>query len=323
MHTTSVWIGIDVSSAWLDMSIGSRGALLRVDNAPEGIATLVREVTAVPIAGIICEATGSYHEPLMVALWEAGLPLTIVSPAWVKAFRGKAGKRAKTDRADARLLADYGEYHQPAPSRIVPPVERDLKELIAARDDLVTTQVAHRHRLRSVTVPQVRTALERLLAQVASGIQELNAAIDATIASCAELAHRRQLLQTMPGIGPVNSAMLVAFLPELGALNRRQIAALGGLAPIARDSGKSQGHRYVQGGRASIRRAMYLAARVCGRDAALTSRKQRLHAKGKPAKVIAIALGRWMLTMLNVMIRDNLAWSDLAQAHRVVEVTTP
>lgn len=320
MDTPSVWIRIDVSSTTLDVSVGAKGHVFQVKNESSGIATLVRRCQALPVAGIICEATGSYHTHLMVALWEAELPLTIVNPAWIKAFRGKAGKRAKTDRADARLLADYGEYHQPAPSRIVPKVERDLKELVSAREDLVGHRVALHNRVRTVTVPRARAALKHMIAELEAEVAALDVAIDTTIASCVELTHRRTLVQTMPGVGPVTSALLVAFLPELGTLSRRQIAALGGLAPIARDSGKTQGVRFVQGGRAPVRRAMYMAARACGKQEALLHRKQRLHRKGKPAKVVNIALGRWMLTMLNVMLRDDLAWHQLDQAHRPVEV---
>ncbi len=321
--SSPLWVGIDVSSKRLDIALGSLGETSRIDNSDHGISSLISRLLQLPIAGIICEATGFYHQALTLALWEVNLPLTIVNPAWIKAFRGTTGKRAKTDRADARLLASYGEYTQPAPSRVIPKVERDLRELVSARDDLVTQRVAIKHRLRSTTVPQIRAALERAIDFFTSEITRLDDEITATIDSSVDLAERRRIIRSMPGLGPVHSAIMVAFLPELGALNRREIASLGGLAPFARDSGTLQGKRFVQFGRAPIRKAMYLAARMCGtKDLALNSRKDRLRAKGKLAKVVNIALARWMLTMLNVMVRDGLLWQDLDQAHRIVEVPT-
>lgn len=321
--SSPIWVGIDVSSKRLDIALGSLGQTSRIDNSDHGIAALVARLRQLPLAGIICEATGFYHQELMLALWDANLPLTIVNPAWIKAFRGTTGKRAKTDRADARLLACYGEYTQPAPSRVMPKVERDLRALVSAREDLVTQNVATKNRLRYAVLPQIREILEREIAFFTAAITQLDEAITATISSSADLAERRRIVQSMPGVGPVVSATIVAFLPELGALNRREIASLGGLAPFARDSGTIQGKRFVQFGRAPIRKVMYLAAQMCGtNDHALTSRKHRLRAKGKLAKVVTTALARWMLTMLNVMVRDGLLWQELDQAQRTVEVPT-
>lgn len=323
MHTTApMWIGIDVSSATLDICLGSTGDVFQITNDTAAIQALVQRLQTQPVAGIICEATGFYHELLTIALWDARLPLTIVNPAWIKAFRGTTGKLAKTDRADARLLADYGAWHQPTPSRVVPEVERELKAVISAREDLVATRIAHTNRLRGTTVPAVQHSLNNCITQLETEIAYLDEQIRITIASCSSLGERYRLVQTMPGVGPVVGAILVAHMPELGLLNRREVAALGGLAPIARDSGTMRGKRFVQGGRAPVRRAMYLAAQRCGPNLALTSRKDRLRAKGKPAKVVNIAVARWMLTILNVMIRDGVAWDDLEQAHRSVEVTT-
>lgn len=323
MHThQSLWIGIDVSSQSLDVGFGPRGRFLRLQNTPEGIRRVVQELERASVAGIVCEATGSYHEALAGALWEADLPLTIVNPAWIKAFRGTTGKLAKTDRADAFLLADYGTYYQPAPSRVVPQIERDLKALVSAREDLVSSRVAQRNRLRTATVQAVRASLERCIATMTTEIRVLENEIEQLFAADPELLERRQVVQSMPGVGPVISATLIAFLPDLGSLNRREIASLGGLAPIAHDSGKQSGKRFVHRGRARIRRAMYIAAQTSRYNPALSSRKRRLIAKGKPAKVATTALARWMVTMLNVMLRDGLMWNQLDQAHRIVEVGT-
>lgn len=317
---SSSWVGIDVAAATLDIAVGGTGDLFQIPNTQSGIQTLVRRLHAQPVAGIICEATGFYHNELAIALWDAGLPLTIVNPAWIKAFRGTTGKLAKTDRADARLLADYGAWTHPEPSRIVPQLERDLKVVIAARDDLVAMRIAHKNRLRGVTVPAVQQSFRNCIDQLDTEIAQLERQIHAILTSSVDLWRRYRVLQTMPGVGPIVGAVLVAYMPELGTLNRREIAALAGLAPIARDSGTMTGKRYIQGGRATVRRSMYLAAQRCGANPALNSRKHRLRDKGKPAKVVNVALARWMLTMLNVMLRDDLPWGDLVQAHRCVEV---
>ena len=320
---TPLWIGIDVSSRVLDVSLGSHGEVFQVDNTPAGIKTLLSRLRKKPIVGIICEATGSYHHALSVAIWDAGLPLTIVNPAWIKAWRGHGGKHAKTDTADARLLADYGEYHLPAPSRVTPQNERTLKALLSAREDRVKARTAEKNRLRVATNLIVRESHQRLLDVLTSECTRLEREIDVLIASCPELTARRQVLQTMPGVGPIISATLLASLTELGTLNRREVTALAGLAPIANASGKTSGKRWVHRGRSGIRRMMYLASSLGRSNPALKSRHERLRTNGKPPKVVTTAVARWMITMLNVMVRDGLAWEELEQSSRIVEVTLP
>lgn len=315
-----LWVGIDVASRVLDVSLGSRGEVFQVANTPAGFRTLLSRLTRRCIAGIICEATGSYHHALAIAIWDAGLPLTIVNPAWIKAWRGHGGKLAKTDRADARLLADYGEYHCPAPSRVTPRHERDLKALLSAREDRVQARTTEKNRLRVTTNTVVRASHQRLIDLLTSECKRLEDEIEALIASCPELMARRHLLLTMPGVGPVISATLLASLPELGTLNRREIAALAGLAPIANESGTMSGKRWVHRGRRDIRSKMYLASTRGRTHPALQSRHDRLRARGKPPKVVITAVARWMLTILNVMVRETLAWDELEQSHRMVEV---
>lgn len=318
---TPLWIGIDVSSRVLDVSVGSRGEVFQVDNTPAGYKSLLARVQKKPVAGIICEATGSYHHALAIALWDAGLPLTIVNPAWIKAWRSHGGKHAKTDRIDARLLAEYGAYHLPEPSRVTPENERTLKALLSAREDRVTACTAEKNRLRVATHPTVRESHQRLVDVLTVERQRLEREIDALIASCPELTARRAVLQSMPGIGPIISATLLASLPELGTLNRREIAALAGLAPIANDSGKMSSKRWVHRGRSDIRRLMYLASTRGRSNPVLHSRHERLRRNGKSSKVVITAVARWMVTMLNVMVRDGLAWDELEQSRRIVDVT--
>lgn len=319
---TPLWIGIDVSSRVLDISLGPRGEVFQVDNTPVGYRNLLARLRQMPVVGIICEATGNYHHALSIALWDAGLPLTIINPAWIKAWRGHGGKHAKTDTADARLLAEYGAYHLPAPSRVTPQNERTLKALLSAREDRVKACTAEKNRLRVATNSVVRESHQRLVDVLTAERKRLERKIDELIALCPELTARRALLQSMPGIGPIISATLLASLPELGTLNRREITALAGLAPIANDSGKISGKRWVHRGRSDIRRMMYLASSFGRNDPALKSRHDRVQAKGKPPKVVITAVARWMITILNVMVRDGLLWDEIEQSQRMVEVTT-
>lgn len=318
--SSPLWIGIDVASRVLDISLGSHGTTLQVPNDAGGIKTLLKQLRRITVAGIICEATGSYHHDLASAIWDAGLPLTIVNPAWIKSWRGHTGKYAKTDRADARLLADYGEYHHPAPSRIPSQEERTLKALMSARMDLIKESQAAQNRLQATREAMVKASFQRVICVLKDERERLESEIEAIITASPELSQRRSLLMSMPGVGRITSITLLIFLPELGTLNRREIAALAGLAPIANDSGTMSGKRWVRRGRRDIRQAMYMAAWACGKHPALVSRKHRLRAKGKPHKVVTIALARWMLTMLNVMLRDHLTWHQLDQSHRIVEV---
>lgn len=318
---TPLWIGIDVSSRVLDISLGSRGEVFQVENTPAGHRRLIKRCVGLPILGIICEATGSYHDQLAIALWDVALPLTIVNPAWIKAWRGHNGKYAKTDCADARLLADYGEYHCPTPSRVIPQIERDLKALLSTRSDLVAARVAENNRLKVSSHPAVKASQQRVIALLVSECRAIEREIEALIATCPAWGLRRKILQSMPGIGPVISATLLALLPELGTLNRRQIAALAGVAPIPNDSGTISGKRWVHRGRSDLRRMMYLASSRGRTNPALASRHERLKVRGKPPKVVLTAVARWMVTMLNVMVRDGLMWHELDQAQRIVEVT--
>lgn len=309
------WIGIDVSRDRLDYCCGSTGKPAAVANTAAGHRTLLTRLRARHVAGCIVESTGAYHQGLVEALQEADVPVTVVTPQVIKWYRQSFGRTAKTDPLDARLLARYGEMHQPDPSRIPTPNERDLRQLVSRREDLVAQLVAEKTR-RTQCAPSSRL-YPHLVAAITACAQQLatlEEEIEALIATDPDLAARRALLRTVPGVGKIISIVLLAYLPELGQLDRKQIAALAGLAPIANESGTKTGARVCAGGRAPVRKAMYQAALTCvthpGVGPTVYRDQYEEMAPRKGAKRALIALARRMLVLLNAMVRDDLPWLD-------------
>ena len=311
------WIGIDVSRDDLDYCCGSAGTPAGVPNTDRGHGRLLTVLRRQQVHGVILESTGAYHQGIVIRLQQAGVPVTVVTPQVITYFRQSFGRTAKTDALDARLLARYGEMHQPAPSRTPTPNERDLRILMSRRDDLVGQLVAEKTRRTqcdpaSRLWPHLAVAIARIEQEVAA----LEAEIEDLVASDPQLAARRALLRSVPGIGRIISLVLLAYLPELGELDRRQIAALAGLAPVARDSGTVTGTRSCRGGRAPVRTAMYQAALTCVTHAQVVPtvyRDQYREMTGrKGAKRALVAIARRMLVLANAMLRDQLTWDQTA-----------
>lgn len=311
-----LWIGIDVAKASLDVAIGPTGPRATYPNTGPGQRRLLRDLRRYSVTGVVLEATGPYHLHLVDTLQAAGYRPSVLNPQRIHADRRSTGKRAKNDVADAVLLARFGTQQQPAPARIATPAEQQLRALVARREDLVGIRTAEKTRLASERSTVVQTSLEHHIAWLCTQIAELEHDIDAWIAADPALAHRRAVLLSVPGIGPVISAVLVASLPELGELTRRQIAAIAGLAPYDADSGQHRGQRHIAGGRPLVRRALYQAVHaVYNRPTALTDQRDRLRDKGNPRKVIVIALARRLVGIVNAMVREDLTWTetDVAQ----------
>lgn len=309
MDGNGIWSGIDIAKATLDVRLGSGGPVRTFANTTAGHRQLLAWVTQAPVAGIVVEATGPYHQAIVAALTAAHLPVPVVNPQWIKHFRASSGRAAKNDRADADLLARYGEQKHPAPSRQPSRAERELQELVAAREDLVTLRTAERNRLQMTTNTLIRSQLTGRIDALTTDITALEDAIDGLIAADPAMMERRTLLESMPGIGPVISATLLAYLPEIDALSRRQLAALAGLAPYDQDSGTQRGQRHISGGRVRVRRALYQAATTSRRNTVLGTRWTTLRSR-RPHKVAMIALARYQLSMLAVMVREHLRWED-------------
>lgn len=318
-----VFVGIDVGKFSLDVAISGQTRILQFPNSPAGWAQLIAALAHASQPCIVLEATGTYHEGVTAALAAAGTPATVANPLHTAAFRLSEAHLAKTDAIDARVLAAFAAQKQPAPTPLPNPAQRALRDLVRTRDDLikVQTQLTLQAQDASATTLAHYTAM---LTPLAAEILALDAAMTAHIAAYPDLAQLDDLLQSLPGLGPVSSACLIGALPELGTLDRRQIASLAGLAPRNRQSGKQVARPLVWGGRAAVRRTLYLVAmaatqprrsRACARGAeAVRARYDALLARGKPIKVARIAVARWLLTILNVMVRDTLRWEDTQAA---------
>lgn len=312
----AIWIGIDIAKATMDVALGATGEVTTYANTGPGHRKLGKRLATLAVAGIVLEATGPYHLTLVETLQAAGWRPSVINPQRIAAYRRSTGKRAKNDQDDARLLAQFGAQQQPVAARVATAQERLLRELVARREDLVGVRTAEKTRQHVAREAAVKTTITRHLAWLDAEITALNAEIDACIAADPAMAERRAILQSMRGIGPVISAVLVAYLPELGEMSRRQIAALAGLAPYDQDSGAHRGQRRIAGGRPLIRRAMFLAAHaIMHRDTVFRAQRMDMEQQHKPRKVIVIAIARRMLGILNAMARDGLMWeqTDVAQ----------
>ena len=302
------YVGIDVSKEYLDVAC-SKGSSLRVSNDAAGHTELCERLKADAPRLIVMEATGGLERCVAAALAAEGLPTRVVNARQVRHFAKAAGLLAKTDRIDAQVLVRFGQAMKLEAREPVSDQLQGLQALVARRRQLVEMLMMERNRLSSAhraVRPQVMRTIKWLQQQLAGNDTDTDGALRA----CGVWHEKVELLESVPGIGRVISLNLIATLPELGKLNRRQISALVGVAPFNRDSGQMRGRRSVYGGRSTTRQALYMAALVGMRhNPVLKSFYQRLRAAGKPAKVALVACMRKLLTILNVMVRDNTPWN--------------
>ena len=303
-------VGIDVSKQHLDWVLGAEGNVERASNCPAGVRRLVARLRKIEVASIIVESTGGYERALTEALTAADLPVILVNPWRVRRFGEGLGVLAKTDPLDARVLALFGERARP-PRRPLPgPRQREMADLVRRRRQLIAIIVAEKNRLDTAS-PIVRRDINSLVQLLERRVSKLDDRIDRSIAEDAERAEIWHRVQTAPSVGPGVARARVIDLPELGALGRRQITSLVGLAPFAKDSGKKSGYRRIRAGRAAPRTALYLAAMNGARfNPVLKAMYERMIAAGKPPKVALIALARKLLTILNAMVRDRTDWQQ-------------
>jgi transposase len=309
MQPTPRFIGIDVSKAFLDVASQPDGQEFRLPNTPEGIATLVERLKAVPPSLVVMEATGGLERAAAVALAAAGLPVRVVEPSRVRHFALSLGQFSKTDTLDARVLAKFAEAVQPEARALPDEATRQLQAILDRRRQLVEIRVAEQNRLRQGPTAAVRTNLEAHIAYLKGQIALLDSAVSEAIAADPKWGPRDEVLRSIPGVGRQTSAMMLGSLPELGTLKGKQVTALVGLAPRARDSGKIRGVRTIFGGRSEVRRALYMAAVSAMRfNPELRAFYTRLRTAGKPAKVAIVAVARKLLVIANAMIRDMTPW---------------
>ncbi len=305
---TDLHVGIDVAKDQLDTAIEPAGDVWQTANDEAGIAGLVERLQAMGPATVILEATGGYELALAGALLAAGLPVSVVNPRQVRDFARATGQLAKTDAIDARVLARFGDAVRPALRPLPDAATQELAALVTRRRQLIGMLTAEKNRLR-LAAQAVRQDIQQHIRWLERRLAGLDGDLSQQMRSSPRWRERDDLLQSVPGIGPVSSATLLAQLPELGQLNRREIAALAGVAPLNRDSGTLRGRRRVWGGRAHVRAVLYMATLVATRhNPVIRAFYQRLVAAGKPKKLALTASMRKLLITLNAMLRSNVAW---------------
>ncbi len=311
----SMFVGIDVSKATLDIAIRPSGSRESIANEQAQIQQLVKRLSAMPMALIVLEATGGVERRVVRALAAAELPVIVVNPRQVRDFAKAKGQLAKTDRIDADILGHFGEAVRPAVRALPDPASEELRALIARRRQLTEMLTAETNRLAH-GAKTVRRRIEAHIRWLEAELDRVDTELDQTIQQSAIWREQEDLLKSVPGIGPVISRTLLAELPELGRLNRKQIAALVGVAPLNWDSGMMRGRRAIWGGRATVRAALYMAALVASRcNPKIREFHRRLRAAGKAPKVALVACMRKLLTILNAMIKHRVRWSPVVEVH--------
>lgn len=311
MSPSLACVGIDVSKATLDVHLLLTDTALTVPNTADGIATIVAHLDARHPTCLVLEATGPYHLLAVRSLLAAGFPVAVVNPAQIAAFRRAKHRFTKTDRTDARLLAEFAMLHQPPPSWVPSPAQVALGELVARRHDLVHMLVQEKNR-KTVTQGRTKVSVETIIAALTAELRAIEQEIADQVAADAMLRTLDRQLQTVPGIGPALAPRLLADLPEVGVIPAKALSALAGVAPHLQQSGQRTGHARIQGGRNQVRTALYLAVlTACRKDGLIKDHRDRLLERGKPMKVAMIATARWLLGLLHVMIRDGLTWDEL------------
>lgn len=305
-----VYIGIDISKAKLDIAtnIPVPKPKSSFPNHPRGISRLVEWVTTLPPAFIVFEA-GSYTRRLEDGLENAKLRYARINPRVIRRFAEADGILAKTDGIDAHVLAKFGEQKKPVERERPSPAVRSLAEMMARLADLNEMIVMESHRLEHVS-KGIQAQINLHIRQMKAHRAELRKDVQMAIDSHEELARKAEVIESVPGVGPILTATLLAYMPELGQVNRQQAAALAGVAPYNHDSGQIKGKRRIFGGRSVARRVLYMGAFV-GKTHNPVIKKfyDRLRAAGKPMKVALTACMRKLLTILNAMVRDGVAWN--------------
>jgi transposase len=307
------FVGIDVSKTELEVACRPSSEHRTFSNDAAGIKALVETIKTWGPCFVVLEATGGLERLVAAELATAEIDVAVVNPRQVRAFANGLGKLAKTDPIDADVLARFAEVVRPAPSEKVSEKQRELQDLVRRRRQLLAMHVAEMNRKGLASAKLARRSLEKTLKFINSQIAELEEAIAKLVQNDDDWRHKAELLQTVPGVGEITGHNLVASLPELGRLNREQIAALAGLAPYNHDSGKFKGKRSIHGGRSDVRQTLYMAALSARNDNPIIRRfAQRLEDAGKPFKVVLTACMRKLLVILNTMIKNNAAWRSPA-----------
>jgi transposase len=307
----AIYVGIDVSKDRLDVHVRPGGEAFAVARNGKGLNELIERLRGVGPTLIAVEATGGFETIVAAAIAGAHLPLAVINPAQVRHFAQAVGKRAKTDPIDAAVIARFAEAVKPEPRELPDEAARLLSELVGRRAQLIEMLVAERQREKRASAGRVRKSLARHIAALEKELPEIDRDIDTMVRGSPVWREKEDLLITFPGIAHTIARSVLADLPELGRLGRREIASLVGYAPFTRQSGQWKGKSMIAGGRPSVRSAIFMAALSAIRcNPVMRAFYQRLLARGKPKMVALVAVARKILTILNAMLRDKKQWQN-------------
>lgn len=313
MSKDQVIIGVDVSKGWLDLAESVSGQTLRIDNDPGAIARYLGALASPGDTLVVAEATGGYEFALVKACRRCDIAIAVVNPRQIRDFARAKGRLAKTDRIDAQIIRAFGQTMSPRPLPAASEAAETLGDLVARRRQLIDMMTAEKNR-RAMAREPIRAQIDLHLNMLKGQLAAIDAEIALVIDSDNALAARKALVTSVPGIGEVTAAVLIAELPELGAIDGKKIAALVGVAPINRDSGAKRGQRQIGGGRATVRCALYMATLSAVRaEPAIRAFHRRLKAQGKKPKVALIAAARKLILLLNTLVAKNTQWKPAEQ----------
>jgi len=302
-------VGIDVSKDRLDVHVHPVGDCFAVSRNAEGLDALIARIVPLGVQAVAVEATGGFETVVAASLGAAGLPVIVVNPAQVRAFAQALGKRAKTDAIDAAVIARFVEATRPEIRPLPDADTRLLADLVARRRQIIQMIVAERQRERQLPTRYLKSSAARLIRALEKELNVLDEGINDSVRGSPVWCEKEDLLKSVPGVGNVVARTLLAEMPELGTISRREIASLAGLAPWTRQSGKWKGKSFTGGGRTTARNTLFMAALVATRhNPLLKAFYQRLTAAGKPKMVAIVAVARKLLTILNAILRDKTPW---------------
>ncbi len=303
-----IFVGIDVSKAWLDIAVHEQETYFRAKNDDRGIVDLVEKLKQLTPALVLLEATGGFEMLLVAGLAQAGLPVVVTNPRRVRAFARSTGRLAKTDKLDAKLLAHFAAAVRPPVRTLPTEAEEQLTGWLTRRHQIVEMLTVEKNRLHTVR-PALKDDIEEHIRWLKEKLSKLDEEIHHFVQTTPMWKEKDAILQSVPGVGRITSSTLLAMLPELGKLDRQQVAALVGVAPVNKDSGRKQGKRRVYGGRAEVRSILYMAALSAKKhNPVIRNFYERLIHQGKQKKVALTACMRKLIVILNAMMRTNQPW---------------
>lgn len=307
---TKNFAGIDVAKEHFDVHILPQGLAFQTKSSEKATASLIQKLMQLNIELVVLEATGGYGTQLAAELQASGIPTAVVNPRRTRSFAIATGKLAKTDRIDAKVLAEFAQAVKPPVRAINDENTLKIKAIVARRRQLIDMRTAERNRLARANELVIRLSIQTVIDCFSQQIDDTEKQLQQAVDESSEWTQKAELLKSVPGVGQATSFSLLTELPELGSLNRREIAALVGVAPINCDSGKFRGYRKIRGGRTHVRNALYMAALVATKhNPKISSYYQRLVKNGKKKIVALVACVRKLLTILNQMIKTNQPWN--------------